>query len=459
VKALDRLKEFGRPWYLRCVYFPLFPQRCPPNFRECWSHPFTRLTAAPPPNPQPGSGSGVLFFPMNDWHSRRQRTQQLASAFAARGTPVVCLNPHLGRQYDTLPLFDRAPRLAEVAERIYELHVRLPREPVFHQRNLDHAESAQVCAAAECAAQRLGLRSAVQILSFPIWFEAARGLRERAGFPIVYDCHDLLSGFGNIAPEITELEREALCGSDLVLFSSERLMEYHCARQPGLRPKSRLLRNAVDARLPLGQPDRQKPVAVYAGALERWFDVAALREAALENPGCRFELIGRVDAPAVSALGSLANVELLGELPYPEAAARLAAGTVGLIPFLVNELTLATNPIKIYEYFACGLPVVSAPLPEVQSFGDLVYTASTPAEFAGAVKRALAEDSPERQLRRRKIAESETWPARVSELAALCQALGKGATAPPEIGRGGAESADGARRPEDSTTRTCASSG
>jgi len=33
---------------------------------------------------------------------------------------------------------------------------------------------------------------------------------------------------------------------------------------------------------------------------------------------------------------------------------------VALMPFVMNELTLAANPLKIREYLAAGLPVVSS---------------------------------------------------------------------------------------------------
>jgi hypothetical protein len=82
-----------------------------------------------------------------------------------------------------------------------------------------------------------------------------------------------------------------------------------------------------------------------------------------------------------------------------------------------------TNPIKLYEYFSCGLPVVSTPLPEAQAMGDLVYTADTPAAFALEVSRALEEDDPTKCLRRREIAERENWPARAGEISEAFQEL------------------------------------
>jgi glycosyltransferase involved in cell wall biosynthesis len=99
----------------------------------------------------------------------------------------------------------------------------------------------------------------------------------------------------------------------------------------------------------------------------------------------------------------------------------MAEFDVGLIPFLVNPLTLATNPIKLYEYFACGMPVVSTALPEVASYAPLAYLAGSAEEFARQVSAALAEQDPERRAARRQVAQQESWETRVAELSGLIE--------------------------------------
>ena len=156
----------------------------------------------------------------------------------------------------------------------------------------------------------------------------------------------------------------------------------------------------------------------YVGALDSWFDVEAVWQSALRNPQCRFVLAGRVEYQPINQLRTLPNVEFTGEIPYSQVPALLAQFRVALIPFSVNPLTLMTNPIKLYEYFSCGLPVVSAPLPEAQAMDDLVYIAATPADFASQVARALQEDDPSLRARRKEIATRESWTARAGEIRA-----------------------------------------
>ena len=410
----ERFTEFVRPYYLRWLYFPLFPQRRPPHFSACWNYP--RRDTLPPG----GLSPGVLFYPMNDWHGRLQRGQHLARAFARQARRVVYLNPHFGRQFETVPLGEIRERLCQLGENLFELHPRLEREPVFHHRPLSPRESRAIAGAVE---RTVAGSEWVQIVSYPTWFDAARELRDRHGWPIVYDCHDLLRGFGNVAREIVDREAHALRESDLAVFSSDRLLRAFLASEPSLQGKARLLRNAVDFELFAGAHASAAAVAVYIGALERWFDIEALAEAARSNPQCLFLLVGRVDALEVRRLSECPNVELTGEVPYAKAPEAMARGRIGMIPFRVNELTLATNPIKLYEYFSLGMPVVSTPLPEVEAFGDLVYIGRTPAEFAVAIQKALAEEDPGKRGRRREIAARESWAARARALAAAFEAV------------------------------------
>ncbi len=416
---MKRLKEAVRPYYLRWLYFPLRPGRRPQAFRACWKYPFSKLRGEAP---LPEAASPVLlFYPMTDWHTRTQRTQHLVRAFARQGFRCLYVNPHLGREFETTPLFDPDHRLSHIEENIFELHVRLPREPVFHDRLLTREEEAMVYSAIQQVLP--AATTVIQMLSFPLWLDIARRFREEACFPIVYDCHDLLSGFGNIGREIISAEQELLRQADLVLFSAQGLMNQYGA---GLK-KRMLVRNAVDARqFGLVKPDPEAPVTVgYVGALDSWFDIEALREAALAYPKCRFVLAGRIEDKSIRRLASLRNVEFTGETPYHKVPELLASFRVALIPFRITPLTLMTNPIKMYEYFSCGLPVVTTPLPEAQAMGDLVYLASTPTDFARQVGRALAEDDPGRRMRRRDLALLESWDARARDISDEFEWLGQ----------------------------------
>jgi glycosyltransferase involved in cell wall biosynthesis len=362
---------------------------------------------------------------MTDWHARIQRSQQLAKALATSGHQCVYVNPHLGLEYPRPYWFDRHTRFSKLSQGLLELHVHLPREHELSQRTLSTAESRRIANEIGKLVEISGISTAALIVSFPAWLEVAESLSQRHGFPIIYDCHDWLPGFGRIAPHILELERDLLQRADLVVCSSQDLMDRITGRQPN-HMKCALIRNATD--LAIGDTTPRKPggdpvrTIGYIGALDSWFDVESVAQMARDHPGWKFVLVGRMEDKRILKLNEFGNVEFLGEVPHSAIAAFLGAWDVAMIPFLVNDLTVATNPIKLYEYFSAGLPVISSRLPEVELYPDLVYIADTPREFSAMVTQAVQEDA---SLKKRRVGVSrrETWSARAETLMDLITPL------------------------------------
>lgn len=424
---LDGLREAVRPFYLRHIYFPMRPDRRPVEFARCWEVPH-EFRGGPPRLEIPPAGPAqpdVLFLPMTDWHHRRQRSQQLALALAALGRRCFLLNPHLGREYPSAPWRSRPPALARLGERVFEIHAPLPSEPVFHHRLLDGRESRAVADSIDWALERAGTRRLDIVSSLPTWKDCARELRRRRHATLVYDCHDWLAGFPNMARALVGAERRCMEDADAVLFSAASLQERFCRELPPLAAKAFLLRNGVPEWPAPAAGRAGAPVAGYVGALEEWFWTEAVAEAARALPEVRFLLAGEASAAVRRALGGFANVELPGEVPHDSVPDLLGQCRVGLIPFR-GELIPYTDPLKVYEYFHYGLPVAASRVPELDRFGDLVYQASTPAGFVEALRAALAENDPAREAARRREAGAATWRCRAEALAECLAKAGSG---------------------------------
>jgi glycosyltransferase involved in cell wall biosynthesis len=71
--------------------------------------------------------------------------------------------------------------------------------------------------------------------------------------------------------------------------------------------------------------------------------------------------------------------------------------------------------MKMYEYLACGKPVVATAVPGVEMFSEIAV-ATTPAEFNAKVQTALAEDNPEKQAARRALVLTHSWQSRVKQM-------------------------------------------
>jgi glycosyltransferase involved in cell wall biosynthesis len=422
--TLETVRERLRPWYLRNIYFRVFPSRKPRWFDDCWRFPHVPIERCSDllDSPDPGSRD-FLIFPMTDWHARQQRTQFFAQALAALGHRCFILNPHLGREF-------RGPEkhsalLGRLAKNIYELHVRLPREPVYHHRNLTEAESKTLATVVLGLVEKGRLLNITQLVSFPVWLPLARLVKAGRSGKLICDCHDQLSGFAGVAPEIVAQEPALIASSDFVICSADQLRE-HCLVAGASPDRCIVVRNAVTAQQFIGVPARPRqgspPVIGYLGALEDWFDSNAVRAAAIARPDWRFVIAGRVESSAVASELNLPNVEFPGEIGRDRVPEILAGFDVATIPFRINPLTTGADPIKIYEYLAAGLPVVSSRLPETQRFGRFIhyYNYENAAEdFAHAVESAL-DDSGESRRRERQLAvRDETWESRCRQILAL----------------------------------------
>ena len=150
-------------------------------------------------------------------------------------------------------------------------------------------------------------------------------------------------------------------------------------------------------------------------------------------PDVHFVFVGQVDRREcesdLRALEVRGNVHFLGRKTVAEVPDYVAAFDAGLLPYRMNLETAHISPLKLYEYLAAGLPVVSTPIPAALPFSSLVDIAGEPAEFRSAVKHALDTDGPEARARRQELASRNTWDDRVASIMALIAPVLKGRSA------------------------------
>lgn len=242
---------------------------------------------------------------------------------------------------------------------------------------------------------------------------------------VIYDHYDDLEVSGGRVED----HRFLLEAASVVLVTSELL---DAAVKP-LRPDSLLAPNAVDpqpvecARPQPGKPapedlqpylDDGRPIAGYSGALAEWFDYPLLIEVARARTDLQFLLIG-VDYDGSlrrSGLLELENVAWLGMKPYERLFHYVWRFDLGMIPFRVNSITLATSPIKLFEYMACELSVVATPLPECRRYPG-VFLAEGVERFSAQLDAALSvKRDPHYQAALAEVVRANTWSSRAEAL-------------------------------------------
>jgi len=226
-------------------------------------------------------------------------------------------------------------------------------------------------------------------------------------------------------------ERALMARADLVIVTSRALLE----TKAGVNPNTHLVRNAVDwdrFRTVLARRDepemlrgRSHPRIGYVGALNDKIDTGLLLHVADSYPEGTLLLVGpdRVQSSEarrdLDALHERANVCMVGRVAVNEVPEYMGACDVGLLPYRLNAWTRHIHPLKLYEYLASGLGVVSTDIPSVWEAQELVHIAEDAAGFVAGIRLALSERGDSWVSARRERAQANTWEQRVARISQL----------------------------------------
>lgn len=237
----------------------------------------------------------------------------------------------------------------------------------------------------------------------------------------IYRIADKDTGFVHFDQNNIEMEKNLAGTADLVIYTAQTLREY----VEELNPKQDLyLPNGVDLSSFAGKDPRQPeeyrhmsgPIIVYVGSIKYWFDFELINALTAEFPELNFVIIGPTEHNAGRFIPR-DNLYLLGKRPHQEISKYLYHASIALIPFNKRdypELVNAINPLKLYEYSACGLPVVSTRWKEMEKISSPAKLCNSLEEFKEAINFYLANPiNPERQIA---FARQHTWAERFQTL-------------------------------------------
>ncbi|WP_158543352.1 glycosyltransferase [Dyella psychrodurans] len=354
----------------------------------------------------------VFVWALIDWNYRIQRPQHLAREFAARGHRVFYIsNNFVDRQE---PGFSVEP--LDETGRLFRVQLHLKGSPPIYYKSPDLYAQKQLRESVSQLLTWTRSRACLSLVEHPFWLGTSRVLPNQQ---LVYDCMDHHGGFSTSSPDFLNWEIDLMRAAHLLVVTSDWLY----TETSDYNPHRLMIRNACQYEHFAVEPelrykDKQgRKIIGYYGAIAEWIDLDLLAKVAMRFPDCLLLMVGNDTAGARQHLRHLSNVEFIGEVPYATLPFYLASFDVCLLPFQVIPLTLATNPVKVYEYLCAGKEVVSISLPEMHQFGDLVRTGHDHATFLDQVDKALfTELDPALIEERQQFAAGQTWTHRINDL-------------------------------------------
>ena len=433
--CLDAIRKGGRP-FLHPADDPDLANRARRAGFLTWFTPASTVVAAtrgPQGKPEPG---WVCFSSVDWWyHNRAHSDIQLMRRIAA-DRQVLFINS-IGMR---MPLPGRSTQsgrriLRKVKSVLRFVQRPLPDTPGFHvatpviipfygSPRIRALNARLVGAQVRAMARRIGidLDDAVLMVTVPTAWEVVRDLPRRS---LVMNRSDLHSAFEETDQHvIRRLEGQLLEHADAVIYAAHSLMDDELA-QTGDRAV--FLDHGVDLQHFGGDAGPEpadlavipRPRIGFFGGLDDYVvDLDLLERVARELPEASLVLIGDATC-SMASLESRSNVHWLGFRPYEQIPAYGAGFDVALMPWLRNDWIQSSNPIKLKEYLAIGLPVVSTDFPEVHHYADSVAIAADAAEYVTLVRAALAGDGVGSVASRRARVAGASWDKRSLELLAI----------------------------------------
>jgi len=238
---------------------------------------------------------------------------------------------------------------------------------------------------------------------------------------LVYRISDRIEGFPNMPRTIKDTQREVIKRADIVfattldLVSMAKSYNTNVFHLPNGVDSNFIMSKDVIYETPQEFSNIISPIVIYVGAIGDWFDFNAY-EFTLDNlKDISFVMIGQLHSKIImkkieKLQSRYVNFFYLGPKQHKDIQNFLIHSDVAIIPFVVNDFTDNINPVKLFEYVACGLPVIASKTKELNNYLEVVNLYTNKEEFVMLIKN-LINNPPDKNILIN-FAKENTWEKR-----------------------------------------------
>lgn len=144
--------------------------------------------------------------------------------------------------------------------------------------------------------------------------------------------------------------------------------------------------------------EQNKPIIGYYGALASWFDYDLVKNLADVRKDYNIVFFGIKydDSYDKADLKNYENIHFLGSRNYSVLKNYADKFSVCTIPFIINSITEATSPVKLFEYMALEKPIVTTDMNECRKYKS-VMIAHNAEEYIELIDKAVAINNNKEQ--------------------------------------------------------------
>lgn len=266
----------------------------------------------------------------------------------------------------------------------------------------------------------LGVKSPVIVVTAP---NAGDYVGSFASSTIVYYCVDNFMDWPGLDREVVKaMEDKLIRASNILVATSDDLRERLAVEGREVH----LMTHGVDYgffhdaggehRL---LKDIPRPRVGFFGLFDERADKELIAAVAGMMPDVSFVITGNAETDT-AGLRSIKNVYFTGAIPYSELPSMASGWNACMLPYKVNRLTDAIQPLKLKEYMATGKPIISTPIKEALKINEYVLIADAPEKWEARIRQALEGLPPALSKKIDDYVRAESWKSKARWFFDLC---------------------------------------
>lgn len=231
---------------------------------------------------------------------------------------------------------------------------------------------------------------------------------------IIYDCideHERMCSNENMRRRVVKDEKYLLQKCDIIIVSSQNLLQ---KKVKTCNKEINLVRNGVDmikiCKVKKGII-KKRYIIGYVGTIAEWFDSELIEKSTQIHENLEYHLIGPCD---VSYQKKNGKTIYDGVVEHSKLQHFLKDYDCMIMPFIINEIVEAVDPVKLYEYVALGKCIISVYYEELEHFREFAYFYRTEKEYDALIRELIRQGFPPKynEEQQKEFLKQNSWQER-----------------------------------------------